>query len=91
MSKKKDGSGGHMGLTLATAGGAFILRKLLAMAWTKIFGKEPPIDLTDPKVTLVEAVGWAVLLAAVVEIARFGMVRAIIRRSAPAAIDAESD
>jgi hypothetical protein len=97
MSKKKDGSGGsggsggHIGLTLATAGGAFVLRKVLALAWTKILGKEPPTDLTDPKVTLVEAVGWAALTAIIVEIARFGIVRASTRRSAPAAVDAESD
>jgi Protein of unknown function (DUF4235) len=91
MSKKKDGSGGHIGLTLAMAGGAFILRKLLATAWTKILGKEPPTDLTDPKVTLPEAVGWAVLTAVIVETARFGIVRASTRRSEPAVGDAESD
>ena len=29
-------------------------------AWTKVTGKEPPTDLTDPKVTLPEALAWAV-------------------------------
>jgi len=91
MSKKKDGSGGHLAITLATAGGAFVLRKLLAVAWTKIIGKEPPTDLTDPKVTLPEAVGWAVLVAAIVETARFGISRAATRRSEPAVDTTETD
>jgi Protein of unknown function (DUF4235) len=91
MSKKKDGSGGHLAVTLATAGGAFVLRKVLAALWTKIIGKEPPTDLTDPKVTLPEAVGWAVLTAVIVETARFGIARATTRRSEPAVSDAGSD
>lgn len=91
MSKKKDGSGGHLPLTLATAGGAFVLRKVLAVVWTKIIGKEPPTDLTDPKVTLGEAVGWAVLTAVIVEMARFGIARATTRRPAVDAGDAEPD
>jgi hypothetical protein len=91
MSKKKDSSGGKLAVTLATTGGAFVLRKLLAVVWTKVVGKEPPIDLTDPKVTLVEAVGWAVVLAAIVETARFGIARAITRNSSSEVDTAESD
>ena len=67
MSKKKDGSDGRAVLTLACHRGALVLRKLLAIAWTKVLGKEPPIDLTDPKVTFPEALGWAIVLAIIVE------------------------
>ena len=91
MSKKKGGSGGNLAITLATAGGAFVLRKVLAAVWTKILGKEPPTDLTDPKVTLPEAVGWAVLTAVIVETARFGIARATTRRPEADSVDAESD
>ena len=54
-------------------------------------GKKPPIDLTDPKVTFPEAIGWAVALAVVVETARFGVTRSARRRSALEAAATESD
>ncbi len=82
MSKKKDGSGGHMALTLAAAGVPLLLRKVAAAIWTKVVGKEPPTDLTDPKVTFAEALGWAVAMAIIVESARFGITRSARRRSA---------
>ena len=82
MSKKKDGSDGRATLTLASIAVPLILRKVLAVAWTKVFGKRPPIDLTDPKITFPEALGWAVVLAVVVETARFGVTRAARQRSA---------
>ena len=91
MSKKKDASGGNMMVTVAITAVPFLLRKLLATAWTKVVGKEPPIDLTDPKVTFAEAIGWAIVLAIIVESARFGITRpaAAKRRELPEA--AESD
>ena len=52
--KKNGGSSGRMGTTMALTGGVFLLRKLLATGWTKITGKAPPTDLSDPRVTLVE-------------------------------------
>ena len=47
--KKDDGSGGHLLVMVASTGVAFALRKLLAAGWTKVRGKEPPIDLTRPQ------------------------------------------
>ena len=80
--KKKDsGSSGRMAGTLALTGGVFLLRKLLATAWTKVTGKVPPTDLTDPKVTLVEALAWSVATGIVVETARFAFVRSTMRKS----------
>ena len=76
MSKKKDGSGGHLAVTLAATGGAFVLRKVLAIAWTKV--------------TLPEALIWSVILAAIVETARFGITRAARRQAPSPAADAES-
>ena len=86
MSKKSEGSGGSSGrlvTTVATAGGLMVLRKVLAAAWTKITGRNPPTDLTDPKVTLPEALVWGVATALVLETVRFGIVRATMRKPAP--------
>jgi len=87
MGKKKgnkaDGSNTRMITTVAVAGGVFLLRKLLATAWTKITGKVPPTDLTDPKVTLPEALAWSVATGVVVEAARFAIVRSTMRKPVP--------
>ena len=86
MSKKSEGSGGSSGrlvTTVATAGGLMVLRKVLAAVWTKITGRNPPTDLTDPKVTLPEALAWGVATALVLETVRFGIVRATMRKPAP--------
>jgi Protein of unknown function (DUF4235) len=91
MSKKKDGSDGHATLTFASIAVPLVLRKVLAVAWTKVFGKKPPIDLTDPKITFPEAIGWAIALAIVVETARFGVTRSARQRSALEAAATESD
>jgi hypothetical protein len=86
--KKGDGSNARMLTTVAMTGGVFVLRKLLATAWTKITGKVPPTDLTDPKVTLREALVWAVATGIVVETARFAIARSTMRKPAP---DAEAE
>jgi hypothetical protein len=82
MSKKSGGSNSsnRMVTTMATTGGLFVLRKVLAAAWTKITGRTPPTDLTDPKVTLPEALVWAVATALILEAVRFGIVRTTMRR-----------
>jgi len=82
MAKKDDGSNTRLVTTMATTGGTILLRKLLAAVWTKITGKVPPTDLTDPKVTLPEALAWAVATGIIVETARFAIARSTMRRSA---------
>jgi hypothetical protein len=93
MGKKKkggDGSNARLVTTVAMAGGVFVLRRVLATVWTKVTGRVPPTDLTDPKVTLPEALLWAVATGVVVETARFTIVRSTMRRS-PAGADAEAE
>jgi Protein of unknown function (DUF4235) len=88
--KKKSGaSSGGLAVTLAATGAALVVRKALAAGWTRVRGKEPPIDLTDPKVTLAEALGWAALVGVTVEMARFFIIRAVAKRALPEAGDAE--
>jgi hypothetical protein len=91
MSKKKDGSGGNAFIAIAGIAVPLVLRKVLMTVWTKVVGKEPPTDLTDPKVTFLEALGWAVALAVVIESARFGIMRTARRRSALESAATESD
>lgn len=82
MAKKKtSGSNGRMLTTMMMSGGVFVLRKLLATAWTKVTGKVPPTDLSDPKVTLAEALAWSVATGIIVEAARFAFVRSTMRKS----------
>jgi Protein of unknown function (DUF4235) len=81
--KKGDGSNSRMVTTMAVTGGVFVLRKLLAAVWTKVTGKAPPTDLTDPKVTLFEALAWSVATGIVVESVRFAILRSTMRKSLP--------
>jgi len=78
---KGDGSNARLATTMAMTGGVFLLRKLLATIWTKATGRNPPTDLSDPKVTLVEALAWSVATGIVVETARFAIVRSTMRKS----------
>lgn len=79
--KKKDAkSGTRVVTTVAVTGGVMVLRKLLAASWTKITGKVPPTDLTDPKVTLFEALAWSVATGVIVETARFAIVRSTMKK-----------
>ena len=65
MGKKGDGgTSAKLVTTVATVGGVFVLRKVLATVWTKITGKEPPTDLAKPEVTLPEVLLWAVATGA---------------------------
>ena len=87
--KKNADAGGHLLVTLMSTGVSLVMRKVLGTAWTKARGKEPPVDLTDPRVTFGEAIGWAVLLGIAVETARFFIIRAVAKRELPEAGDAE--
>ena len=78
--KKGEGSNARLVTTVAMTGGVFLLRKVLATAWTKVTGKVPPTDLTDPKVTLPEALIWSVATGIGVETARFAIVRSTMRK-----------
>ena len=87
--KKNDGSGGNLPVMLVSTGVGLLVRKALATGWTKVTGKEPPIDLTDPRVTFGEAIAWSILLGITVEIGRFFIIRAVAKRELPEAGDVE--
>lgn len=80
MSDKR-GDGGSKALgTLAAFAAAFVARKLITIAWTKITGKEPPSDPQDPQVGIGEALSWAVVMGVTIEAARLLAGRAATRR-----------
>ena len=82
-SKKDGGSNSRLVTTIAMTGGVFLLRKLMATAWTKVTGRVPPTDLTDPKITLPEVLAWSIGTGLVVETARFFIVRSTMKKALP--------
>ncbi|HZR49321.1 MAG TPA: DUF4235 domain-containing protein [Streptosporangiaceae bacterium] len=66
---------------LAAMGVAFVMRKVITIAWTKATGKEPPAHPEDPQVALSEALGWAVITAVGAETARLLATRAVTKRA----------
>ena len=81
--KNSDSSNAPMVTTIAMTGGVFLLRKLMATAWTKVTGRVPPTDLTDPKITLPEVLAWSIGTGLVVETARFFIVRSTMKKALP--------
>jgi|SRR5450759_5647290 Protein of unknown function (DUF4235) len=73
---------------IAGAAAAYLARKAIMLAWNRIIGKEPPEHPEDPQVALPEALGWALVVGAGVNIARMLAVRTASRmtRSSPAEI-----
>jgi Protein of unknown function (DUF4235) len=66
---------------VAAMAAAFVARKVVTFAWTKVTGKEPPTHPEDPQVALAEALGWAVLTGITTEAARLLATRAAARRT----------
>jgi hypothetical protein len=65
----------------AAMAAAFVARKLVTFAWTKVTGKEPPTHPEDPQVALTEALTWSMLTGITVEAARLLATRAAARRT----------
>ncbi|HET9897964.1 MAG TPA: DUF4235 domain-containing protein [Streptosporangiaceae bacterium] len=65
---------------LAGAAAAFVARKLIVFAWTKVTGKHPPDAAEDPQVAIGEAVAWALVVGAGVGVARVLAVKLTTRQ-----------
>lgn len=81
MAGKKADVGSRAVNAVAGMAAAFVARKLLTFAWTKITGKEPPDSPEDPQVALGEALAWGVLMGAGVATARLLASRAVVHRT----------
>lgn len=58
-------------------------RKILAFAWKKATGKEPPIDTESPEVSMGEAIGYAVVMGVGMSVAQI-----VVNRTAKKRYDA---
>lgn len=87
---KKGNSNQKVVAALATTGAVYLVRKLLTIGWTRATGKQPPTDPADPKVGVLEALGWAVVAGASIEATRLFAARATSRQARAAAADSDS-
>ncbi|HLI37627.1 MAG TPA: DUF4235 domain-containing protein [Streptosporangiaceae bacterium] len=85
MSDKQESFGIRAVGGLAALAAAYVARKIIARAWTRAVGKEPPAHPEDPQIGLAEALGWAVVTGVGMEAARLLAARAATRpfRSSP--------
>jgi Protein of unknown function (DUF4235) len=81
MSAKRADAGSRAFNALAGMAAAFVARKLLSFAWTKVTGKEPPESPEDPQVALGEALVWGILMGAGVGTARMLVTRTVTKRA----------
>lgn len=81
MSAKRADVGSRAVNALAGMAAAFVARKLLSLAWTKVMGKEPPESPEDPQVALGEALVWGILMGVGVGTARMLVTRAVTQRA----------
>jgi hypothetical protein len=87
MADKPGDSRSRAVATIAALGAAFITRKVLTTAWTKITGKEPPQNPEDPEVGWAEAMGWAAMMGVAVSIARLLATRLVHRQANTPAVE----
>ena len=88
MSAKRADAGSRIANALAGMVAAFVARKLLSFAWTKVTGKEPPESPEDPQVALGEALAWGVLMGVGVGTARMLATRTVTKRAQANAAEA---
>jgi Protein of unknown function (DUF4235) len=77
--KRRDGLAKALG-AFAAFGAAYAARKLVTAGWKRATGKEPPNDPHDPRVSIGEALSWAVVLGVSIEAARLLAQRAAMRQ-----------
>lgn len=77
--KRGDGVSRAIG-TFAALAAAMGTRKLVTVGWKKVTGKEPPNDPIDPRVSVGEALSWAILLGVTMETARLLAQRVATRK-----------
>lgn len=77
--KRADTVSQTMGVMAGLAAG-FGTRKLLTLGWKKVTGKEPPSDPRDLRVSIGEALSWAIVLGIAMETARLVAIRATTRQ-----------
>jgi hypothetical protein len=77
--RRPDGFSQMVGVMAGLIAG-FGTRKAVTAGWKKFTGKEPPSDPRDPRVSLGEALSWAIVLGVAMETARLVAIRVTTRR-----------
>ena len=77
--KRGNGVAQAVGVLAGLAAG-FATRKLVTVGWKRVTGKEPPSDPQDPRVSIGEALSWAIVLGVAMETARLVAARAAARQ-----------
>jgi hypothetical protein len=77
--KRPNGVSQAVGVMAGVAAG-FATRKLVTAGWKKVTGKEPPSDPRDPRVSIGEALSWAIVLGVAMETARLVAIRVTARK-----------
>jgi hypothetical protein len=80
MSDQRSDMATRIAAGIAAFAAAWVARKLIALAWTRATGKEPPVHPEDLDVDLKEALGWAVVTGVAMETARLVATRAATKR-----------
>jgi len=70
MPGKAGGKGSKAVNALAGGAAAYVARKVIVFAWTKVTGRQPPDKAEDREVAIGEDIAWAVLVGAGVAAAR---------------------
>ena len=73
--------GGKAMSALAGAAAAWVTRKMIIFAWTKVTGRKPPGKAEDPDVAIGEALAFTLVVGAGVAVARVLAVRLVNRQS----------
>jgi hypothetical protein len=84
MSDKPGSTGSRAAATVAAFAAAFGARKLITLTWRRVTGKEPPADPHDPRHSIGEALGWAILSGVAIETARLLAARLAARKAGQA-------
>ena len=84
MADKRPDAFSQMVGVMAGLVAGFGTRKLVTAGWKKLTGKEPPSDPRDPRVSLGEALSWAIVLGVAMETARLVAIRVTTRQLARA-------
>jgi len=72
---------------MAGLAAGFATRKLVTAGWRQVTGKEPPSDPQDLRVSIGEALSWAIVLGVAMETAALVGIRVTTKQLAPAEAD----
>ena len=80
MANKRGNAGAQAAGVMAGLAAGFATRKLVTAGWKQVTGKEPPSNPQDLRVSIGEALSWAIVLGVAMETARLVAIRVTTRQ-----------